>query len=163
VASADKLTELLRLLAAGVALGEAQKRAGISERAYGSMLKDATKRVQIEAAMRGVAPPDLSTSRDVAPAGEGSLLAVGFYEFLTLPMWCALELSPAVRAIVLASEGRADEIQDDELCKRLFGCAADYLPRKPPRVVVLRSGGQCGKTSRLGAPKVLHASSHHGA
>lgn len=152
--SADKLAELLRHLANGVGMRDAQSRAGISERAYASLIKDANVRAQIEAAQRGVAPPDLTRASNGDE--EKGPLSVGFYEFLTLPMWCALELSPAVRAIALASEGRADEIQDDELCKRLFGCSSDYLPRKPPRVVVLRSGGQCGKTSRLGAPKVLH-------
>lgn len=126
---------------------------------------------RIQAAMRGEpAPVKSETVRAwgaVASASGGSvnvqapisvpdLSTLGFYEFLTSPTWCALDLSPAVRAIALASEGRADEIRDDALCVQLFGCSADYLPRKVPRVVVLRSGGQCGKTSRLGAPKVLH-------
>jgi hypothetical protein len=121
-------------------------------------LADPKIRKKIQAAGKGVIPREADEDKREAASlvAAERIMSVGFYEFLTLPTWCALELSPAVRAIALASEGRADEIRDDELCKKLFGCVADYLPRKPPRVVVLRSGGQCGKTSRLGAPKVLH-------
>lgn len=68
--SADKLTELLRHLANGVGMRDAQSRAGISDRAYTSLIKDAKVRVQIEAAQRGVLPPehsDAAAEPDVDP------------------------------------------------------------------------------------------------
>lgn len=152
---ADKLDELCKLLAQHVSIGDARKRAGITDKQYEKLLEDSKARTRIEAAQRGVIQ---SVERKDKPASDAfsTLANVKFYEFLTSPDLCALELSPAVRAIALASDGRPDEIQDDKLCVRLFGCGPDKLPRKPPRVVALRSGGQCGKTSRLGAPKVLH-------
>jgi hypothetical protein len=152
---ADKIEELCRLLAQHVPIGDARKRAGITDKQYEKLLEDSKARTRIEAAQRGVMQPSERKDKPVSEA-LASLTDVKFYEFLTRPDLCALDLSPAVRAIALASDGRPDEIQDDKLCIRLFGCGPDRLPRKPPRVVVLRSGGQCGKTSRLGAPKALH-------
>lgn len=81
------------------------------------------------------------------------LVQIGFPEFLESDDYCGLELSPAVRAVALASEGRGDEIKDVDLAVRLFGVPPDGLPRERPRTVVTRTGGQCGKTSRLGAPR----------
>lgn len=70
MASADKLTELLRLLAAKVPLGEAQKRAGISSRAYTSLLDDPKIRTRIEAAQRGVlAPSDSDAATEPSMPG----------------------------------------------------------------------------------------------
>lgn len=81
MASADKLTELLRLLAAGVSIGEAQKRANVSARAYSGMLEDPKIRTRIEAAQRGVLAPsdsDASASANLPPDdcsrfGEGPM------------------------------------------------------------------------------------------
>jgi len=70
--------------------------------------------------------------------------------------YCAIEPSPLVAAIMDASEGLRPEI-DDETCERHFGCKADWLPKTPPRTVVVRAGGRGGKTSRLLAPKAIHA------
>ncbi len=155
MAFANKLDELCRLLSQNVPITDARKRAGVTDKQYEKLLEDSKTRLRIEAAHRGVMQPDTPTSGHTSTPTV-SLVDTRFYEFLTSPDLCALELSPAVRAIALASDGRPDEIQDDGLCVRLFGCGPDKLPRKPPRVVVLRSGGQCGKTSRLGAPKALH-------
>jgi hypothetical protein len=123
---------------------------------FSAWLKDPKIRLRLEAAIKMVASTDVCDDEPSLSDAAKSVMSIGFYEFLTSKDFCDLDLSPAVRAIVLASEARPDEIQDDALCRVLFGCASSGLPRVKPRVVVVRSGGQCGKTSRLGAPKVLH-------
>ena len=90
--------------------------------------------------------------------------------------YCGLELSPLVGAIIDASEGTAEGNGSDRkprdpdspqgsLSSRdvgidfetHFGCTSDGLPKAPPRTIVVRAGGRGGKTSRLVAPKALHA------
>lgn len=74
-----------------------------------------------------------------------------FADFLR---WVGLEPSEAIEAIADASEGRPVY---SALCPKLFGCSNDNLPRCARRVVCVRAGGRGGKTSRLLAPKALHA------
>lgn len=74
-----------------------------------------------------------------------------FADFLR---WAGLAPSEAIEAIADASEGRHVRTA---LCPKLFGCANDNLPRCARRVVVVRAGGRGGKTSRILAPKALHA------
>src|ERR1019366_895507 len=62
-----------------------------------------------------------------------------------------------IAAIMDASDGLAVTTIDDEACQRHFGCDADELPRDAKRLVVVRAGGRGGKSSRLVAPKALHA------
>ena len=66
---------------------------------------------------------------------------------------CGLELSPLMGAIVDASEGHQTLLEND-LCVRHFGVMP---PVRKPRTVAVRAGGRAGKTSRLLAPKALHA------
>lgn len=66
-----------------------------------------------------------------------------------------LNLSPALWAIVDASDGRPDLVPTD-ICRTIFNCEPDALPKTPPRVVGVGAGRQGGKTSRLLAPKAVH-------
>jgi hypothetical protein len=59
-------------------------------------------------------------------------------------------------AIADASEGRRVMLPPD-LCQTIFGCPADALPTVPRRTVAVSAGGRAGKSSRLLAPKALHA------
>lgn len=68
-----------------------------------------------------------------------------------------MSLSPAVAAIMDASEGLPVTTIDDETSRLIFGCARSGLPRKKPLGVVVVAGGRAGKTSRLGAPKLIHS------
>ena len=76
-----------------------------------------------------------------------------FADFLS---WIGLAPSPTVEAICDASEGRAVFLGED-LCITTFGCPANQLPKEQRRTVVVRAGGRGGKTSRLLAPKAIHA------
>lgn len=67
-----------------------------------------------------------------------------------------LNLSPAMWAIVDASDGRPDLVPAD-ICRTIFNCEPDALPKTAPRVVGVGAGGRAGKSSRLLAPKALHA------
>ena len=60
-------------------------------------------------------------------------------------------------AIADASEGIRPTTITDEQSLKHFGCTLDELPRKRLNGVVVRAGGRGGKTSRLLAPKALHA------
>lgn len=60
-------------------------------------------------------------------------------------------------AIADASEGLAPTTITDEQSLTHFGCALAELPRTRLNGVVVRAGGRGGKTSRLLAPKALHA------
>lgn len=64
--------------------------------------------------------------------------------------------SPVIAAIADASEGRLITLPP-ALCESTFGCAAADLPTTLRRTVVVRAGGRGGKTSRLIAPKAIHA------
>jgi hypothetical protein len=70
---------------------------------------------------------------------------------------CALELSPLIAAIMDASAGLRPTTIDDDESVRHFGCTLDGLPSTPLRTIAVRAGGRGGKTSRLLAPKALHA------
>lgn len=80
-----------------------------------------------------------------------------FREFAESPAFCALSLSPLTAAIADASEGIRPTTIDDAECELHFGCKLDELPREPRRTVGVRAGGRGGKTSRLLAPKAVHA------
>lgn len=60
-------------------------------------------------------------------------------------------------AIADASEGLAPTTITDEQSLTHFGCVLAELPRTRLNGVVVRAGGRGGKTSRLLAPKSLHA------
>lgn len=82
--------------------------------------------------------------------------ALSFRTFLESASYCGLALSPLVAAIADASEGVRPAL-DDAACTRHFGCTADELPREMRRTIAVRAGGRGGKTSRLLAPKAVHA------
>lgn len=88
---------------------------------------------------------------------EEAALPVSFRRFLESPDFCGLTLSPMVAAIVDASEGRRPTTIDDTTSERYFGCSLAELPSAPRRTVAVQAGGRGGKTSRLLAPKALHA------
>ena len=149
-----KLEAFCKLLERGETVENAKTRADVSPMLLTSWLASPKVAERIGASQRRVAPPrDADKPTDTL---RSKVENVQFYEFLTSKDFCGLDVSPAIRAVSLAADARPDEIGDDALCMRLFGCPASGLPRVRPRVVVVRSGGQCGKTSRLGAPKVLH-------
>jgi hypothetical protein len=79
-----------------------------------------------------------------------------FHAFITSPDFCGKTLSPAMEAIVLASEGKGREIPE-ELSLKLFNCEPAKLPDKPRRSNFVSAGGRGGKSSFLIAPKALHA------
>ncbi len=83
--------------------------------------------------------------------------AQSFRSFLASPHYCGLDPSPMVAAIADASEGRRPDTIDDATCERYFGCALGGLPQGRRRTVAVQAGGRGGKTSRLLAPKALHA------
>lgn len=66
-----------------------------------------------------------------------------------------LALSPAILAIVDASDGRPDLIEPD-LCRKLFNCEPAALPATRPRVMGAAAGRRGGKTSILLAPAAVH-------
>lgn len=80
-----------------------------------------------------------------------------FRTFLESPDFCGLDLSPMVAAIADAADGVRPSTIDDAIARRYFGCSLDALPRKRRRTVAAQAGGRGGKTSRLLAPKALHA------
>jgi len=82
-----------------------------------------------------------------------------FRDFLSSPDYFpqhSLDLSPALWAIVDASDGRPDLIESDELCLEIFHCVRADMPPALPRVVGVSAGRRGGKTSRLLAPKAVH-------
>jgi hypothetical protein len=80
-----------------------------------------------------------------------------FRVFLESPDFINLALSPIVAAIADASEGLPVTTIADLLCKQVFNCGLDKLPREPRREVAISAGGRGGKTSRFMAPKAIHA------
>lgn len=80
-----------------------------------------------------------------------------FRTFLESPDFCGLDLSPMVAAIADAADGLRPTTIDDATSARYFGCGLDALPRQRRRTVAVQAGGRGGKTSRLLAPKALHA------
>jgi hypothetical protein len=85
-----------------------------------------------------------------------TLPRLSFRAFLESNAFCGLAPSPAVGAIVDASEGREVEL-DDVACRAIFRCGRIGLPREARRLIVVGAGGRGGKTSRLLAPKAVHA------
>ena len=83
--------------------------------------------------------------------------SLSFRTFLESPDYCGLDLSPMVAAIADAADGRRPDTIDDATAERYFGCALERLPRQRRRTVAVQAGGRGGKTSRLLAPKALHA------
>jgi hypothetical protein len=77
--------------------------------------------------------------------------------FAEHPDFCGLDYSPLVAGIADASEGLQPTTLTDAQSERHFGCPLSRLPRTRARTVVVRAGGRGGKTSRLLAPKALHA------
>lgn len=80
-----------------------------------------------------------------------------FRAFAESQDFCRLDLSPLIAAIMDASAGAPVTTIDDVASEKHFGCPRAELPRAAPRTVVVRAGGRGGKTSRLLAPKALHA------
>jgi hypothetical protein len=76
-----------------------------------------------------------------------------FSEFLA---WVGLVPSPVIAAIADASQGIRPTL-DGDLAQAVFGCSIAELPLALRRVIVARAGGRGGKTSRLLAPKAVHA------
>lgn len=93
-------------------------------------------------------------TREAASIAAGALT---FRAFLSSPDYfsVAYDISPALWAIVDASDGRPDLI-DAALCRTLFNCDPSGMPTEPPRIVGIEAGRRCGKTSRLLAPKAVH-------
>lgn len=82
---------------------------------------------------------------------------ISFRAFLESPDFCGLSLSPMVAAIADAADGARPSTIDDDTAQRYFGCTLAELPCTRRRSVALQAGGRGGKTSRLLAPKALHA------
>jgi hypothetical protein len=68
-----------------------------------------------------------------------------------------MQPSPAMAAIMDASEGLPVTTIDDKTSQKMFGCPRSGLPKKRPLIVVVCAGGRAGKTTKLAAPKMLHA------
>jgi hypothetical protein len=98
---------------------------------------------------RGLAGAALVASTVLHPSG----VPERFADFLRS---CEMPPSEVVEAIADASEGRCI-VLDGDRCESTFGCGAQELPRRALRTVLVRAGGRAGKTSRLLAPKAIHA------
>ncbi len=106
-------------------------------------------RIEGRAAARELLKRGAARQQATAPAS--------FEDFATSPIFCGLTLSPLMRDVARVSEG-LPPIESDEELSAHFGCRAAELPiGRVPRTVAVRSGGRAGKTSRLLAPKALHA------
>jgi len=92
-----------------------------------------------------------------ALAEQRELERLPFRAFLESPEYCGLELSRVVAAIADAADGVRPTTITDAECLEYFGCALDALPTERRRTVAVQAGGRGGKTSRLLAPKALHA------
>lgn len=94
------------------------------------------------------------------PAAPKTLPRLSFRAFLEDPSFLGGsvgELSPAMLAIVDAADGYGATIQDEALCRALFACSPAQLPTVPRRTIAVGAGRGAGKTSRLLAPKAIHA------
>lgn len=89
-------------------------------------------------------------------SAKRALPRLSFRAFLEDSAFCNLTLSPTVIAIADASEGYAVKLTDAESVA-VFGCPVDKLPREARRTVAVSAGGRGGKSSRMLAPKALHA------
>lgn len=90
--------------------------------------------------------------RSVAAAHirRSSAAPISFADFAISPLFCRLDLPPLVEKLALAADGLPIAAP-----AKHFGC--DHIRGATRRTVVVRSGGRGGKTSRLLAPKALHA------
>lgn len=115
--------------------------------------------------MTALTPAQLSrlsqSERDeIAEALDGHERATAlgtFRGFCESKHFLSLELSPLMAAIMDASEGRRPTTIDDEASVKHFGCVLAKLPRRRRRLIGVRAGGRGGKSSRLIAPKAIHA------
>jgi hypothetical protein len=99
-----------------------------------------------------------SRRQSTNPKGKAPLCTLSFREFASSPEYCGIEPSPLVAAIMDAADCRPVTTIDDEASLRHFGCRVSEIPRESFfRHIVVRAGGRGGKTSRLLAPKTLHA------
>lgn len=71
--------------------------------------------------------------------------------------WVGLPPSPVIEAIADASEGRPVTSIDDATAQLVFGCSVTGLPAEALRALAVRAGARGGKTTRLLAPKAVHA------
>lgn len=110
--------------------------------------KEAAAEVRAERARRKAAK-----AAEVIAAG-----ALTFRAFLESPDFfpTPLPLSPALWAIVDASDGRPDLVPD-ELARAIFNCPASALPTLPARTVGVGGGRRSGKSSLLLATKGVHS------
>ena len=91
---------------------------------------------------------------------QGRIEAAGslsFRAFLESPDFTNLTLSSVVAAIADASEGIPVTTIAAAVCKQVFGCGPEGLPKEFRREVGISAGGRGGKTSRFLAPKAIHA------
>lgn len=109
-----------------------------------------------KAARKGPGRPSAAQKLAERAGATGELSRISFRAFLESPHYCGLELSPAIAAIADASEGIRPSIEDD-LAVEIFGCVPSALPEVARQTVAVRAGRRGGKTSRLLAPKALHA------
>lgn len=82
---------------------------------------------------------------------------MGFRSFAESPAYCRLSLSPLIAAVMDTADGQAPTTIGDAEAVAHFGCQVAELPGVAPRTVAVRAGGRGGKSSRLVAPKALHA------
>lgn len=94
-----------------------------------------------------------SAARELIRRASLTQRPMTFREFAESPTYCGLTPSPLMGAIMSGSEGEPTGLSDSE-CAEFFGSRP--TPKKP-RTVAVRAGGRAGKTSRLLAPKALHA------
>ncbi|HSN29413.1 MAG TPA: hypothetical protein VLT45_24150, partial [Kofleriaceae bacterium] len=107
--------------------------------------------------MVSAAKPTRSPDRPSTDAC-GQLSTISFREFASSPDFCGIDPSPVIAAIMDAADRLPVTTIDDATCEKHFGCTVADLPRESFfRLVVVRAGGRGGKTSRLLAPKALHA------
>jgi hypothetical protein len=68
----DRLETVLRHLASGASPADARKAAKVNDKLWASWLEDPTTRKRIEAAQRGVAPPEIVDGDEVGAGANGS-------------------------------------------------------------------------------------------
>lgn len=120
---------------------------------------------QLLAQLAALSPAELATLTEIERVEIAESLAAHerfedaqtFRSFLESPHYCGLTLSPMVAAIASAADGHRPDTIDDATSARYFGCDLDGLPRAARRTVAVQAGGRGGKTSRLLAPKAVHA------
>lgn len=89
--------------------------------------------------------------------GMPSTQSLSFRDFLESPDFCNVTPSPLIAAIADAADGKSPSTIDDDLARKHFGCSLDGLPQEARKTIDVRLGGRAGKSTRLLAPKALHA------